>query len=142
MAGIVFYFENNNIDVYSGREVDLSAWNHLCKVADIKKAIIINRTNQKIIPFDADMDISIVTERPKLEGNITQLVIPTERKDGQSLWDFDHKTDWYLVGPSEGWRGDHIADNYIYIPQHHLGDAYGLIAASVVMYDRYRKLWQ
>jgi len=142
MATLVFYFEDSTFDVYSGKVVDLSAWNHACKVADIKNAIIINKSSQNITTFDADMDIQIVEEIPLFEGNVTQLVTPTEISEATSLYDFNHETDYYVIGPASGWKGNYFSDNYIFIPQHTTAAAYGLIAGSVVMYDRFRRLWQ
>lgn len=142
MAGIVFYFENSDIDVYSGRDADLSAWNHLCKVADIQKAIVINKSSKNVVPFDSSMEIEVVTEIPSLTGHVTQLVLPNEREDSISLWDFDHQTDWYIFGSASGWFGNHFGDQYVHVPQNTAGAAYSMQIGTVAMYDRYRKLWQ
>lgn len=139
MAGIVFYFEHNDIDVYSGRGVDLTAWNNLCKSANIKKAIIINRTEENIVSFDFDMDIKVVTELPELEGVKAQLVCPwdTTPEDKISLWDFDHKVDWYLFGPASGWT-KFFSEKYVTVPQFGVAAAHALHVASTIMYHRHK----
>ena len=38
MAGIVFWFENNDRDVFSGRQVDLDAWRYAIKAGGLDKA--------------------------------------------------------------------------------------------------------
>jgi len=141
MVGIVFYFENYDIDIFSGREIDLSAWNNVCKIANIKKAIIINKTYNKIIPFDADMDIKIVNEFPELTGKITQLVCPWEETPTEKieLWDFDHDTDWYIFGPASGWK-EYYGNKFITIPQHGYGASHALHVATTIAYHRFKTI--
>ena len=142
-SGIVFYFESNDVDVWSGRDYDLSAWNYACKVADIKKAIIINKCEREIFSFDAGMDIQIVSSSPEnLEGHITQIVCPWEEtpSDKIELWDFDHQTDWYLFGSANGWVGNYSADSYVTIPQEGIGAVHSVHAATTVMFHRYKTL--
>ena len=114
MAGIVFYFEENDIDVWSGRKMDLDAWNYNCKIGNINDVIIVNKSSINIQPFDRGMNIKIVDELPNLNGHVTQLVTNTEmkkyKKSYSELWDFDHKTDWYVFGPANGWVGKYFAN--------------------------------
>lgn len=144
MAGIVFYFEENDIDVWSGRKIDLDAWNYNCKIGLIDKAIIINKTNIKINSFDLSMNINIVSEIPELLGHKTQLITPNEsikyNLKTESIWDFNHETDWYLFGPANGWGGNHFADCFINIPQNNLCYHHSVFVASTIMYDRYNKI--
>ena len=140
-AGIVFYFEENDKDVWSGRSIDLDAWNYNCKVAGMNKAIIINKTNQHLTSFDSDMDIQIVSEMPELTGHNTQVVCPCDGTPSSSLWDFDHNTDWYVFGPANGWvEGDFFADSFISIPQNGIGYHHGVFVAATVMFDRHNKI--
>ena len=136
MAGIVFYFEDNNVDVFSGRREDLDAWNYACKFAgDIDKVVIINESSGETTPFDVSLDTQIVAEMPKLEGSSVQLIPPGSATEiGQSLWDFDHKIDWYVFGPARGMapEGDHI-----YIPQAGVGHMHSVHIASVVLAHRH-----
>lgn len=53
-VGVCFYFEDNDVDVWSGRSIDLDAWNYAIKAAgDIKDVVIINRTNENLRTLDA-----------------------------------------------------------------------------------------
>ena len=142
MAGIVFYFEDNDIDVWSGRKIDLDAWNYSCKIGGIDKVIIINKTEEDIKPFDSWMDIKIVKDFDinSLDGHTTQLVTPNETIS-TSLWDFDHKTDWYIIGPASGWCGVYEADKKITIPQGDNGHHHSVFVASTVMYHRYNTIY-
>lgn len=143
MAGIVFYFENFDRDVWSGREIDLDAWNYNCKIGEIDKAIIINKSIYNINPFDADMDIQIVSEMPILSGHVTQLVTPEEisvNEVGVKLLDFNHQTDWYVIGPSDGWLGNHFGDTLLTIPQGGIGYHHSVFVGATLMYHRYNVL--
>lgn len=142
-AGICFFFEKNDIDVYSGRNIDLDAWNYACKIANISKAMIINRTDIDIKPFDANMEITIQTglDPKSLKGHTTQLVTPWETADTTDLWDFDHKTDWYVFGPASGWD-QYFGDTLLSIPQHGKGALHAVHVATTVMFHRYYTLWQ
>jgi len=138
-VGIVFFFEENDVDVWSGRNVDLDAWNYNCKIADIKKAIIVNKTEQDIQTFDVDMDIQIVTSLPLLTGHTTQIVCPWENTPTQktNLWEFDHNTDWYVFGPSSGWANNYFGDSYLTIPQNGLGAHHSVFVATSIMFHKY-----
>lgn len=144
MAGICFYFENNDVDVWSGRSIDLDAWNYSIKLTpDIDKVVIINKTEQNIVPFDASIETTIVTNIPTLEGTITQLVCPWEKTPSPKipLWDFNHQTDWYLFGPAAGWGGNYIADYYITIPQDGMASCHAVHVSTTLMSHRYKTLW-
>ncbi|MEK6829395.1 MAG: hypothetical protein AABY15_04655 [Nanoarchaeota archaeon] len=135
-SGIVFFFENNDIDVWSGRNLDLDAWNYNCKIGGINKAIIVNKTDQIIPLFDADMNIEIVSEIPNLVGHITQLVVPGEGAQSESLWDFDHQTDWYVLGPASGWGGNHFANKFIHLPQSSTAMHHSIFIGAVIAFHR------
>jgi hypothetical protein len=136
VAGIVFYFENNEVDVWSGREVDLDAWNYACKVAgDIDRAIVINLSDTEVQSFDRAMDIHIVEVRPELPGRVVDVVTPWRSDpDGISLWDFDHAVDWYVFGPAVGHAS---VGKQIFIPQAGIGAMHSVHAASIVMAHRF-----
>lgn len=136
MAGIVFFFEDNNIDVWSGRNLDLDAWNYSCKIGGIDKAIIVNTTELNINKFDANMDIQIVSELPLLSGVTTQFVVPSENINSESLWDFNHQTDWYILGPANGWAGNHFADRFVHIPQESVAAHHSIFIGSVIAFHR------
>lgn len=139
-AGIVFFFEENDIDVWSGRNIDLDAWNYNCKIGGFNKAIIINRTNQVLNSFDIDMDIQILSEFPTLSGTVVQMVIPSETENSISIWDYDHQADWYVFGPANGWHGNLFADDFIYIPQETNTTLHSIFIGAVTAFSRVRTL--
>ena len=137
MAGIVFYFEDNDLDVYSGRRVDLDAWNYACKVAgDIDRAVIVNRTIEPLPAFDTLMDIRIVRKIPEpLYGSVVSLVTPwNAREDACDLWSFDHDVDWYIFGPADGHSP---GGAQVYMPQAGVGAMHSVHVAGVVMAHRF-----
>lgn len=138
MAGIVFYFEDNDKDVWSGRRIDLDVWNYNCKIGGITKAIVINLTNQDLITFDGNMDISFVDEMPILSGTVAQLVTPTEVSGTTSLWDFDHQVDWYVLGPATGWGGNYFGDILLTIPESTQIYHHSVFIGATIMYHRDR----
>lgn len=141
MAGICFYFEDNDADVYSGRKIDLDAWNYACKVAgDVDQMIVINRTASELTTPDSDMDFQVVTELPELENSI-KVCCEWDRIDSTPLWNFDHQVDWYVFGPSEGWT--ETGGSGIHIPVNGKVALHAVHAASVVLTHRYGTLlWQ
>jgi len=136
MAGIVFYFEDNDVDVWSGRNIDLDAWNYNCKIGGITKAIVVNLTDQNLITFDGNMDITFVNELPSLSGHVTQLVTSNDTNTPTSLWDFDHQTDWYVFGPSNGWSGNIFGDTLLTIPQTSGAHHYSVFVDTTIMFHR------
>ena len=113
MSGICFFFEQNDIDVWSGRSIDLDAWNYAMKAAgDITKLIVINRTDTVIVSPDADLELfEVHQEFPALDGRVVRCVCP---------WD---KT----VDPSVS----------LYVPQAGKGSLHSVHIASVVMLHRF-----
>lgn len=140
-SGIVFFFEENDIDVWSGRNIDLDAWNYNCKIGGIKKVIIINKTSLNIPKFDIDMDIQIVDKIPALSGHVTQLVLPHENiKNNISLWEYNHDTDWYVFGPASGWNSDYFADSFVFIPQNGEATHHSIFIGATLMFHRFNVL--
>lgn len=115
MPGLCFHFEPNDIDVWSGREIDLDAWNYAVKAAgDIDEIVVINRTSASLRPLDADIPFLQVSELPSL-GRAAFLCAPDEAAAvSVSLWDFSHDVDWYVFGPAAGW--DHVPELGVHIP--------------------------
>ena len=139
MAGIVFYFEDNDIDVFSGRIIDLSAWNYAAKIGDVDKLLIVNRTNQSLASPNKELDFTVCDTLPELENAVT-IVCPWENENAICLWDYSHSADWYIFGPASGWRGKFPTESLLTIPQNGMGAAHSLHVASCVMYHRYYAL--
>ena len=144
MTGICFFYEDEDTDVWSGKDFD--AWNYACKVAgDIDSAIIINKTTQVFTPFDVSMNIRTVADlaqaQDSMTGTIMYLVMPWDTGNHISLAGHDHDVDWYVFGPAAGWAG--LVASGVYIPQDFNGTQYAVHsvhAATHVMFDRYRAL--
>ena len=139
MTGIVFYFEENDTDIYSGRLEDLHAWNYACKIGGIDKAIIINKTNLELTTFDSSMDIKIVKQMPQVSGRTCQVVCPWENTPTGKieLWNFPHKVDWYFFGPASGWVNNFFAKSYLTLPQNGKGSTHATHIATTVMFHRF-----
>jgi hypothetical protein len=140
MAGIVFFFEENDIDIFSGRDLDLSAWNYAIKAAgDVNKVIVINRTSQQLTSFDSDLLLfEVVSEIPVLTGTVVHVVTPWDPAVTKtSLWSFDHNVDWYIFGPGNGWHISDNIENGVYVPMSGRGALHSVHIASVVMLHRY-----
>lgn len=132
MAGLCFYFEPEDIDVWSGKNLD--AWNYAAKVAgDIDKMIVVNKTSQDIPSPDKSIDFKVVSDLPDLD-RACYLTPPWH--DGISMWEFDHDADWYVFGPASGWRS-RPGDNMVVIPQAGQGAVHSVHAATAVMFHRY-----
>lgn len=139
MAGIVFHFEPTQVDVFSGRDVILDAWNYAIKAAgDITECVIVDTTGVAR-QFDSDLPTTIVTGLASWTppGSVAVVEVPWADAPGVSLWDFDHQTDWYVFGPSSGWADTSWADQVVHIPQAGQGALHSVHIASVVMLHRY-----
>lgn len=132
MAGIAFFFEDENIDVYSGHLIDLGVWNLAAKLAgDITKLLVVNHTQLQLVMPDADINFTVVTELPELEN--AAFMTPDR---GIPLWDIDHsKVDWYVFGPAGGW--DNKERDYINIPQNGMAHCHSAHVVQTVMFHRY-----
>lgn len=139
MVGVCFFFEQNDIDVWSGRKADLDAWNYAIKAAgDVDRVVVVNRTDLKLRTFDADLDLMFVDELPELLGRRIHVHAPREpAKQTTPLWAFDHLgVDWYLFGPAMGWRCE-IPEG-IHIPTANDVELHAVHIASIVMAHRFR----
>ena len=144
MAGICFYFEDNDIDIWSGRSIDLDAWNYSIKLTpDIDKVVIINKTTQSLQPFDISIDTVITDNMPVLSGSLTQIVCPWEVTPSPitDLWDFNHQTDWYLFGKATGWGDEYFSNSYVTIPQNGMSACHAVHVNTTIMAHRYKTLW-
>lgn len=143
MAGICFFFESNDVDVWSGREIDLDAWAYaVLNAKDIDRVIVVNRTSNRVRRFLDNFQVT--SALPVLEGRVVHVICPWDDADQKtSLWSFDHQTDWYVFGPASGWLSLGLPiEQGVYVP----GGAPGRIAlhathaASIVLAHRYHVL--
>ena len=140
MAGLVFYFEDNDRDVWSGRNLDFDAWNYLAQIpGDITKIRVINKTQNTYDPFNEALDVEYLDALPDFgTDHVTQLVCPWEPVEYIELWDFDHNTDWYVLGPANGWGGNHFGDQLVSVPQYSNVACHAIHIATVAMAHRYK----
>jgi hypothetical protein len=138
MPGICFYFENNDIDVWSGRRIDLDAWNYAEQAAgDIERVIIINKSDVEI---QIANHYEVVNDIPILEGRVAHVCCPWDSATEKvALWDFDHQVDWYVFGPANGWAGQ-ILDLGVYVPISGQGALHAVHVAAIVLTHRYGAL--
>lgn len=148
MVGIAFYFEENDKDVYSGRRIDLDAWNYAIKLAgDVDEVIIVNKTDTILRSPDHDLkSFNVVDELPELSGVVAHVVCPWDKKPQQKvpLWKCNHNVDWYVFGPAAGWDAtQEIISLGVFIPQNGIGALHAVHAATVIMAHRFGVLsWQ
>lgn len=138
MAGVCFYFEDNDRDVYSGRRIDLDAWNYAIKAAgDVDQACVVNRAVADLSSPDPERIVFDEVGEDFDPANSIKLVTPWQAAPGSvSLWDFDHDVEWYLFGPAAGWTGE----SGLYIPQAGQAALHSIHIASVVLMHRYHVL--
>jgi hypothetical protein len=142
MPGIVFHFEPNATDVFSGRQQDLDAWIYAMKIpGDIDKAIVINTTGMDIRGLDRALQWTVLEQMPDLPGKAVWIGLPTNFNVTKPLWNFDHIIDWYVFGPAAGW-GETVRDKFgVCVPQNDFNIAlHGLHIAPTVMFDRFAKV--
>jgi len=144
MAGVAFFFEEFDTDVYSGRLGFLDAWNYAFLAAgDITDVVIINRT--ALVPIlPLNYNIRIVSSEEEFLAlaagdKVTYIGAPNEFEEAESLWNFDHKTDWYFFGHASG----HRTQTGVTIPTAGKAAFHSVHAATVVMTHRYEVMkWQ
>jgi hypothetical protein len=134
MAGVVFYFEHNDIDVYSGRAIDLDAWYLASQISpDIDKMLVVNRTDTRIAMPQTNISLEVVRELPELEGAV--YLDPTK---GESLWGLEHSSvNWYVFGPAGGWGREDPNKRYINIPHSPGVHCHSQHVMTTVMFHRY-----
>lgn len=144
MAGLIFYYEDSGIDVWSGKKND--AWNYALKASGgFTNVIIINLSSATPESINKEFSLNIVTSLNDAlaltTGSLCQIVCPwdLESESKTSLWNYDHSADWYIFGPAGGWANNSIeGSSKVYIPQEGLGSLHSVHAASIVLLHRYK----
>lgn len=134
MVGVAFYFEPNDVDVYSGRAIDLDAWYLASQIpTDITKMLVVNRTDAKIAMPSINIALAVVDELPELEN-----AVYLDPNKGTPLWDLDHSdVDWYVFGPANGWGPEDPTKTYIHIPHNGNIHCHSQHVMTTVMFHRY-----
>lgn len=139
MAGVCFFFEDPDVDVWSGKNLD--AWNYAFKMAgDIDRIHVINKTDQVL--KNPDDSVIFTTTDDFTDWDYTgtaALMLPPWYDTDTSLWSFNHKVDWYVFGPAV--ENIEMPDaTVVHIPMHGRGALHAVHAATVVMAHRFHAL--
>jgi len=144
MAGIIFYYEDSDTDVWSGKNND--AWNYALKASSsFENVIIINNSTSEPEDINREFALNKVTSLEDAialtTGTIAQIVCPWNYPDSEkvSLWDYDHSADWYITGPAAGWANAEIPGaTKVYVPQDGVASLHSIHIATTVLMHRYK----
>ena len=143
MAGILFYFQDYDTDVFSGTRDDLDAWRYAVKAGGIDKIRCINQTDFDVSLAFTDMDFKVVDE-DWIQDQSNIAVFDTEwtcPSGAIPLSRLDHSTvDWYVFGSANIGAPKVANGQYVYIPQNGRGALHSLHAASVVLLRRWENI--
>ena len=110
MAGILFWYQEYDTDVFSGRPIDLDAWRYAIKAGGIDTVKCINETEDEICIGDADMDFEIVGNNFNdfenwLNNHSNVALFDTEwtcPEGAIPLSDLNHsEIEWYVFGSAD-----------------------------------------
>jgi len=140
MASVCFFYEENDVDVFSGRQDLLDAWNYaLLMAGDIDHVVIINLTDERLNfnqSFKVDIVESVENFHEISDGQKVVLVgAENEFSNPVSLWDYDHKDDWYFFGSASGHQ---LSESGISIPSENEMALHSVHAATVIFSHRYK----
>ena len=140
MVGVAFFFESEDVDVWSGKNLD--AWNYAFKAAgDITEIIVVNKTSQVLAnPDIGAYTFSVVQDLPDLPNACT-LVCPWLCAEGAvPLWNFDHNVDWYIFGQASVYTPSQGTE--VCVPQAGVAAMHSVHIVGVVMTHRFSvKSW-
>ena len=147
MAGVVFWFEDNDRDTFSGRQLDLDAWRHALKAGGIDKARCFNISKfDPVIIGDDDYTIAGTSKKDYIDW-VDQhkyenlLFVGSQNECPESavtLKNVDHnQVDWYIFGRSNGILKTGHEKNFMYLPTKNNLALHSLHIASAVMLDRW-----
>jgi hypothetical protein len=147
MAGIVFWFQSQDRDVFSSRPIDLDAWRYAAKAGGIDQARCINETPWPIF-FDGDFDFEIIGSRRDdfmewSKDKTNMVILETERQCPEGaipLRELDHsKVEWYIFGNGNA-SPQGVDGQYVYLPQDGIGGLHPVHTASAVLLRRWEEL--
>lgn len=156
MVAAVFHFEDQDLDVWSGRDIDLDIWRYNTKMFGIDTLIMIDQ-----VP-DGGTLYQHLDEEQKFERFTSIDDFLQAHPQGEKVWfetpwsfpssitpiklnNFQHPANtsdvFYIFGPATGFN---IAENdsrtWVTIPQVTQGATHSSFLAPIVFYDRARKL--
>ena len=140
MSTLVIHFEDNDKDVWSGRNLDIDMWKTACFNWGIDELRIIDlRTDKTWQPLDPSLQLkwySTIEEATEDLNNIVYI----DRQGDTSLWQINHnEIEAYVIGASYGYisRPEGVK---VVIPQQGRDEMHSTHIAAIVLADRYGNL--
>lgn len=139
--GLAFHFDNQDVDIYSGRQIDLDAYRYACKAFGVSKMACINTSglplamNDESISFSEHSCFEDFIKKNK-NKNIYILEVPWRLHDKKhsSIQDDLGDFDWIVVGPAAGWAKDQYRHGQLLtIKQNGRGALHGQHVATLVL---------
>lgn len=152
-VGLVFHFEDNSHDVFSGRQDDLEAFRYACKAFNVIDMVMIDKCSGgtqaamqdqeinfekycNLEDFEAahsgDTFIYLECEWTCLAHGVTpkKLHVDFVRPDDTNT------TVWYILGPAQGFVPNvNDGRTWVSIPQHGMGAMHATHIAGILFYD-------
>lgn len=155
MVGLVVFYEDNNVNLQSGREIDLTMWRESMKAWGFDTLIVIDVYGLNPIIGDLEINYEVYATLHKAiarHTDIHKVYIECEDSLGNlestALEDFYHPEDAiYIIGSDAvGMDIDYIQSNliddsthFVYLNTPGACVSWGLPIAGAIMYDRNRK---
>lgn len=152
MTGICFFFEPNDIDVWSGRAVDLDAWHYASKAFGIDQMAMIDLVGDGL---NLQINSSTLFERYKQLSDFEEVHSNEDLLYFETPWSFKNITPtkltqlihpencWYIFGPAAGFQPEKMSPRrWITVPQEgslqgaHIA-MHSVHLASIVLAHRY-----
>lgn len=152
MSGIVFWFQNYDKDVFSGRPIDLDAWRYAMHIGGITSAKIINATEPKVdITLGGGIDFEVIGSNSQdlvdwveknSDKNIVVLDTPWSSQEGlMPISELNCKeVDWYVFGSADGNPKFTVPVQYVCLPQNSKVTIHSLHIASAVLFRHWEKV--
>lgn len=146
-AGIAFWFQSDDRDVFSSRPIDLDAWRYAAKAGGCTKARCINETDESLC-FGGDFDFEIIGDKEQdlrswLEDKENVVIFQCEwscPENAKPLSIIHHpEVEWYVFGHGAN-TPKNLNGQYVYMPQADKGGLHPVHAASAVMLRRWEEL--
>ncbi len=141
MVGVCFYYEDPDVEVFSGRPEMLHAWNHaLLAAGDVTRVAIINLLGKHVTfnkAFDCTVYNTIDEFYENADGTLMHVGAANEFDVPMSLWNYTHTDDWLVFGPAHGHPKSAAG---LTIPTHNDTVFHAVHAATVVMCHRFEVL--
>ena len=141
MGTLVIHFEDNDMDVWSGRKLDIDMWKTSCFNWGIEELRIVDlRTDKSWQPQEPMLNL-------KWYGSLNQALEGLENlvyidiHGNESLWEFTHSEDMvYVIGASYGFLETPVGTRVV-IPQIGNDEMHSTHIAAMVLAHRYGNLF-